>query len=62
MSFRGAREKAGMSANKAAQAIGVSRAAISVWESGKGMPLSENLLKLAKLYDCSVDDLLRKEE
>lgn len=62
MSFKSAREKAGISANKAAMAIGVTRAAISIWESGKGLPLSENLMKLATLYGCSVDELLRKEE
>ena len=62
MSFKSAREKAGISANQAAKALGVTRAAVCAWERGKGKPLVDNLLKLAALYGCSVEDLLRKEE
>ena len=42
-----------------AKEIGVSKAALSIWENEKGLPLVENLLKLAKLYGCTVDELLR---
>lgn len=62
MSFKSARLAAGMTLTKAAESIGVSKAAVSIWESGKGRPLAENLVKLAELYNCSLEELLRKED
>lgn len=62
MSFKSARVKAGISLGDAANALEVSRTSIWLWETGKGMPLSEKLLRMAKLYGCSVDELLRKDE
>ena len=42
-----------------AEAIGVSRQAVSKWESGASDPSTSNLLALAKLYGVSSEDLLR---
>ena len=61
MAFRQARERAGITLTQAAKEIGVSKAALSIWENEKGLPLVENLLKLAKLYGCTADDLLRPD-
>ena len=38
--------------------LGVSRQAISKWESDAAYPETEKLVRLSKLYDCSVDYLL----
>lgn len=38
--------------------LGVTRSAVSKWESGKFFPRTETLARLAKLLDCKVDDLL----
>jgi transcriptional regulator with XRE-family HTH domain len=62
MSFKSARINAGISLNAAAEALEISRTSIWLWETGKGMPLAEKLLRMAKLYGCSVDDLLRRED
>ena len=43
-----------------AEAIGVSRQAVSKWESGASDPSTSNLLALAKLYSVSAEDLLRE--
>ena len=41
-----------------AQLLGVSRQAVSKWESDTAYPETEKLVRLAKLYDCSLDELL----
>lgn len=42
-----------------ADILGVSRQAISKWESNTAYPETEKLLKLGELYDCSMDYLLK---
>jgi len=42
-----------------AESIGVSRQAVSKWESGASDPSTSNLLALAKLYRVSVEELLK---
>ena len=43
-----------------AETIGVSRQAVSKWESGASDPSTSNPLALAKLYGVSAEDLLRE--
>lgn len=42
-----------------AEHLGVSRQAVSKWESGTSDPSTTNLLALAKLYGISAEELLR---
>lgn len=42
-----------------AESIGVSRQAVSKWENGTSDPSTSNLFALAKLFDISVEELLR---
>ena len=42
-----------------AEHLGVSRQAVSKWESGASDPSTANLLALAKLYGISAEELLR---
>ena len=42
-----------------AEHLGVSRQAVSKWESGASDPSTANLLALVKLYSISAEDLLR---
>lgn len=42
-----------------AESLGVSRQAVSKWESGKTDPSTANLLALADLYGIPVEELLR---
>jgi DNA-binding XRE family transcriptional regulator len=43
-----------------AESLGVSRQAVSKWESGASDPSTSNLCALAKLYGVSVEELLRE--
>ena len=45
-----------------AETIGVSRQAVSKWESGISDPSTSNLFALAKLYRISAEDLLKEVE
>ena len=42
-----------------AEAMGVSRQAVSKWENGTADPSTSNLLKLAKLYGVTPEELIR---
>lgn len=43
-----------------AEAIGVSRQAVSKWENGSADPSTSNLIALANLYGVSAEDLLKE--
>ena len=45
-----------------AETIGVSRQAVSKWETGASDPSTSNLIALAKLFDISAEELLRSVE
>lgn len=61
MAFAQARQKAGLSQSQVAKELGVDQSAVSRWETGENMPRAATLVLMAKLYGCTVDDLLRKE-
>ena len=43
-----------------AESLGVSRQAVSKWETGTADPSTSNLLALAKLFGVSAEELLRQ--
>ena len=43
-----------------AEAIGVSRQAVSKWENGTSEPSTSNLIALAKLFNISTEELLHE--
>jgi len=42
-----------------AEKLGVSRQAVSKWESGQGSPEINNVLKISEIYNVSTDYILR---
>lgn len=62
MSFLSARKKAGLSQAAVAKELDVSDAAVCMWETGKTHPRTALLPKIAKLFGCTIDDLLNKGE
>ena len=52
------RKQAGMSQEQLAEKIGVSRQAVTKWETGAGIPDIENIMAISTLFDISIDDLL----
>lgn len=61
MGFRAARKAAGVSVREVCEVLGVSYAAVYQWELGVTNPTVANLVKLAQLYNCTIDDLLKDE-
>ena len=59
--IRGARKSTGMTQEQLAGILGVSRQAVTKWESGKGLPDIENLRIMAKALNVSIDYLLEDE-
>lgn len=41
--------------------LGVSRQSVSKWESGLAFPETIHLIELSKIFDCSIDYLLKEE-
>lgn len=54
------RRRAGYTQESLAEALGVSRQAVSKWESGQSLPEAATLLTLADLLSCSLDQLMRE--
>ena len=55
------RKQAGMSQEQLAEKLGVSRQAVTKWETGAGIPDIENIMAISTLFDISIDDLLSNE-
>lgn len=56
------RRASGLSQEKAAEAVGVTRQALAKWEAGETTPDVFHSDKLAELYGVSLDDLLHFEQ
>lgn len=54
------REECKMTQEFVAESIGVSRQAVSKWETGASDPSTSNLLALAKLFNTTAEELLRE--
>ncbi|MBQ6877416.1 MAG: helix-turn-helix transcriptional regulator [Oscillospiraceae bacterium] len=55
------RKQNNFSQEELAEKLGVSRQAVSRWESGETMPDSPNLLQISNIFSVSADYLLRDE-
>lgn len=53
------RKEKELSQEKLAEKLGISRQAISKWESGQSYPDINNLVSLSYLYEISLDELLK---
>lgn len=56
--FKEARQMKKLTAVESAERLGVTKAALSAWESGKKSPTVENLIGMAELYGVTTDYLL----
>ena len=52
------RKKEGISQEQLAERIGVTRQAITKWETGKGLPDVENIVIIAEIFKTTIDELL----
>ena len=56
------RKQRGLTQEELAQALYVSRTAISKWESGRGYPNIDSLKAIAKFFAITIDELLSGDE
>ena len=56
------RKKKGLTQEELAEALYVSRTAISKWESGRGYPSIDSLKEIAKYFSVTIDELLSTDE
>ena len=62
MSIRTQRTKAGLSVAKVADSLGVRASAVYQWETNVTTPRPQKLVKMAALFGCTIDDLMKEEE
>lgn len=51
------REKNNLSQKELAQKLNITQGAVSQWETGESKPKTEMLPKLAKVLNCTIDEL-----
>ncbi len=56
------RKQAGMSQEQLAEKLGVSRQAVTKWETDAGIPDIENIMAISALFSISIDELLSNEK
>ena len=56
------RKEKGLSQEKLAEMVGVSRQAISKWELGQSYPEMDNLITLSNIFDVNIDSLVKNNE
>ena len=56
--IRSRREAAGMSQSELARHLGLDSSTVNKWESGASLPRLGNLIAMASILRCSVNDLL----
>lgn len=60
--LRAARESVGMSQASVARSLGITRGAVSQWETGESAPGAQHFRALSSLYRVDVIELMRAEE
>lgn len=55
------RKQAGFSQEQLAEKLGVSRQAVTKWETDSGIPDIANIMAISALFDISIDELLSNE-
>lgn len=56
------RKNKGLTQEELAEALYVSRTAVSKWESGRGYPNIDSLKEISRFFSVTVDDLLSGEK
>ena len=56
------RQSKGLSQSTVAEHLSISRQSISKWENNSSYPDLDNLVRLSKYYEISIDDLLNENQ
>lgn len=55
------RVRTGLLQRDVAQKLNIDRSTVAKWEAGEANPSVNNLVKLAEIFDCTVDEILNKK-
>ncbi len=61
MNIKSLRLSKKMTQTELANALNIERTTVSMWETGNSKPRYDMLIKLSKLFNCSIDDLIDKK-
>lgn len=61
MSIAYMRKQKGMSQEDLSKKLGLTQGTISQWENGVTLPTADKLPEIAKVLDCTIDDLFHDE-
>ena len=59
--LRKKREERKMTQEELGKALGVGRTTVTLWELGINKPRTDRLIKLSKVLNCSIEELLCSE-
>lgn len=62
MNIRLYRERANLKQNELADMLHLTQSAIAKWETGEAVPRADKLPQLAKILNCSIEDLFDDKE
>lgn len=57
MNIKEKRESVNLTQEELSVKLGVNRSTIAMWETGLSLPRADKLPELAKIFECSIDDL-----
>lgn len=61
MSLKDKRQQAGLLQSDIAERLNIDRSTVAKWENGEALPRANRLVQLAKIYNCTIEELLVKE-
>ena len=56
------RERHGLTQEELARRLKIDRSSVAKWESGCNTPRLAHLLELAKIFRCSIDELIDRKD
>lgn len=62
MNIKKAREKAGLTQQELAEQLGIGQSTVAMWETQNSLPRTDKLPTLAKILNCTIDELLKEGE
>ena len=55
------RERAGLTQLQLSEQLGIPQPTIASWETDRALPRADKLIDIAKLLNCTIEELLKKE-
>ena len=60
--FKKLRSQAKLTQEELAGLLKVERSTVAMWEIGRALPRADKLPSLAKILNCSIDEILKEKE